>query len=234
MTQDPKLHHVAAAMADARRARMLCTLMDGRAFTAKELAADAGITPQTASAHLAHLRDAGLIVARRSGRCIYHRLAGTAVAEMLESVGRLAPLDHLQRARRRRGARRDGAAALHARCCYDHLAGALGVAVHDAMCAAGHLERQGAAYALSGSGQAWALRAGFTLRGEARPCLDWSERREHLAGPLARDLLAQMLERGWLGRERTGRALIVSDAGRVALARVFGMDEEWVVTVGTG
>ena len=98
MNVEPKLHHIAAAVADASRARMLSTLLDGRAFTNKELASDAGVTPQTTSGHLAQLQAAGLVIAEKIGRNVCHRLAGDRVAGMLESMGRLAPLDHLLRA----------------------------------------------------------------------------------------------------------------------------------------
>lgn len=99
MNVEPKLHRIATAMTDARRARMLCTLLDGRAFANKELASGAGITPQTASGHLAQLQEAGPVVAEKIRRNVYHRLAGDQVVGMLESLGRLAPMDHLQRAR---------------------------------------------------------------------------------------------------------------------------------------
>ena len=225
MQTEPNFHHVAAAMADARRSRMLCTLMDGRAFTAKELACDAGITPQTASAHLGRLKAAGLIHAEKSGRHVYHRLAGVQVAEMLESLGCLSPLDHLQRARKSCGARREGADALFARCCYSHLAGELGVMVHDAMRARALLVPQGEGLRLSAAGQVWAVQHGFRLRAGARRCLDWSERRHHLAGPLAIDLLAQMFAREWVVRAKTGRALILGAAGRAGFEEAFGLHE---------
>lgn len=231
MRTDPKLHEIAAAMADGSRARMLCTLMDGRSFTAKELAVDAGISPQTASVHLARLRDVGLIVAERRGRCVYHRLAGEDVADMLETVGRLAPLDHLHRARRAAGVRRDGADALFARCCYNHLAGTLGVTLHEAMRVRGYLEVAGGCMILSVGGRAWARDHALDLRAGARACLDWSERRMHLAGPMATDLLSAMLAREWLVRGASGRALRVSETGRVWFGDALGLHEDRIVTL---
>ena len=221
MNVEPKLHHIAAAMADARRARMLCTLLDGRAFTNKELASDAGITPQTASGHLAQLQAAGLVVAEKIGRNVYHRLAGDQVADMLESLGRMAPLDHLQRARMARAGGEDN--ALYARSCYSHIAGRLGVAICEAMIARGLADGD---HRLTGAGRGWAAAHGLTVTGRVpvQACLDWSERRPHLKGPLASSLMHKALDEGWLARQEMGRALVLSDAGRAGFGAMLGME----------
>ena len=221
MNVEPKLHHIAAAMADARRARMLCTLLDGRAFTNKELASDAGITPQTASGHLAQLQAAGLVVAEKIGRNVYHRLAGDQVADMLESLGRMAPLDHLQRARMARAGGEDN--ALYARSCYSHIAGRLGVAICEAMIARELVDGD---HRLTGAGRGWAAAHGLTVAGRVpvQACLDWSERRPHLKGPLASSLMHKALDEGWLARQEMGRALVLSDAGRAGFGAMLGME----------
>lgn len=224
MTLNPRLDILGSALADASRARMLCELMDGRAFTNKELAAAAGVTPQTASAHLRKLEEAGLIVAERSGRCIYHRIARSQVAEALETLATLAPCDHLYRAQQRKGAR---AKMLDARSCYDHLAGRLGVLITKALLVRGDLVRDGAGF-LPQPSPRWA-KLGVDLTGRvplARPCLDWTERKQHVAGPVGRQILTQALERNWLQRRRAERGLIVTREGAEALHQILGITWE--------
>ncbi|WP_171179046.1 helix-turn-helix transcriptional regulator [Ruegeria sp. HKCCD8929] len=221
MTLTPRLDILGSALADTSRARMLCELMDGRAFTNKELAGAAGITPQTASAHLRKLEEAGLIAAERSGRCLYHRIAGAQVAEALETLATLAPCDHLYRAQQRKGAR---AQMLAARSCYDHLAGKLGVMIAEALEANGDLIRDDDRF-LPQPSQRWA-QLGVRLTGRAplaRPCLDWTERKSHIAGPIGRQILTQALERDWLQRKRAERGLTVTRAGAETFQQILGI-----------
>ncbi|MCB1395487.1 MAG: helix-turn-helix transcriptional regulator [Rhodobacter sp.] len=217
MSTEPRLDIVGAALADPSRARILCALMDGRAFTNKELALAGGVTPQTASAHLRRLEGAGLTQSLRSGRHVYHRLAGEQVAAALEALSALSPTDHLRRAGGDIGA---------ARSCYNHLAGRLGVAM------TGRLAEMAVIDLADGSPRAGTALVRFcTDLGIAQPrgavgglCLDWTERRHHLSGPLATAILARMLEQGWLQRRVDSRALAITPAGQAALARYFGLE----------
>ncbi|MCE8519169.1 winged helix-turn-helix transcriptional regulator [Ruegeria pomeroyi] len=221
MTLTPRLDILGAALADSSRARMLCELMDGRAYTNKELAGAAGVTPQTGTAHLRRLEEAGLIRATRSGRCLYHRIAGPDVAEALETLSALAPSDHLYRAQQRKGARLK---MLEARSCYDHLAGRLGVAITQALLDQGDLVPDGAQYRVVPS-ERWG-KLGVTLTGRAplaRPCLDWTERLSHVAGPVGREMLSHALAANWLRRLRGERGLDVTPAGAAALRQILGI-----------
>lgn len=204
------------------RALMLSALMDGRARTATELAGEAAVTRQTASAHLAKLTEQGLLALEKQGRHRYYRLRGTEVASALETLMVLG--SH----RRHTGATHAASPEREARTCYDHLAGRLGVALLDALCANGYLEVSESQVALSPSGEALFSDLGIDLEGLerrrgrfARMCLDWSERRNHLAGSLGRALLDYFLENDWL-RPRPGyRAVVVTSRGRAGLSRVF-------------
>ena len=220
---------IAALAGDPARAAMLHALMDGRALTSGELAAAAGIAPQTASRHLAQLAAAGLFTMVKAGRHRYHRLASPAVARMVESIMRVAADTAATRRPVRVGPR--DAALRAGRTCYDHLAGRLGVALADAMVARGHVELEADAGVLTAAGAA-ALRglgldldAGPAKSGRlfCRPCLDWSERRPHLAGRLGAALCAHCLEAGWVRRVAGSRAVSLTPKGRLGLERAFGM-----------
>lgn len=222
MTPEPRLDILGAALADPSRARILCELMDGRAFTNKELAAAAGITPQTASAHLTRLAAAGLITSLRSGRHVYHRIRDAAVARTLEALAGLSPTDHLYRNRRA------GAEARAARACYNHLAGRLGVLIAERLAARGVLAPVEGALAPGPQLGAFLAATGIgaiPTRGRplARPCLDWTERRTHLSGPLATAILHRALAAGWLERQSGTRALFPTTEGHAALERCFGI-----------
>lgn len=201
--------------------------MSGKALTATELAGEAGVTVQTASAHLAKLEAGGLTSVRKSGRHRYVSLAGPEVAAVLEALmGLAAGQGHL---RTRTGPR--DAALREARVCYNHLAGARGIAMYDAMLARGHLVAQGEEIALSAAGAEFVLGFGVDLaalqRARAplcRSCLDWSARRTHLAGGLGRALLARMEVLGWARREAGSRVVRFSAAGGAAFGEQFGTD----------
>jgi DNA-binding transcriptional ArsR family regulator len=222
------LAETAAAIGDPARAAMLAALLDGRALTAGELASAAGVTPQTASGHLARLAGAGLLVVTRGGRHRYHRLASPAVARLLEDLALLAAPP-----RRVATGPRDAQMRL-ARTCYDHLAGRLAVALADALVARGALELSPEAAALTEAGGAFLGRLGIApdpARGTrlfCRPCLDWSERRPHLAGALGAALCAHCFDRGWVRRREGGRALLVTPEGWRGLSDTFGLSAESV------
>lgn len=215
----------AALLSDVARAAILCALMDGRARTAGELAFIAGVTPQTASSHLGRLAEAGLIVVVPQGRHRYHRLAGGETAQTLEALGVLAAG---QPRRSRIPGPRD-AALREARTCYDHFAGHLGVAIADALQQAGGTIPHGRDVEITTEGErrfaclgvdVAALRAG--KRPLCRHCLDWSERRPHLAGAVAAELVQVALAKDWVRRLPDSRAVRVTPDGRRALAAAFG------------
>ncbi|RVU19359.1 ArsR/SmtB family transcription factor [Methylobacterium oryzihabitans] len=227
MTTTAAFAQIAALMGDPARAGMLDALLDGRALTAAELARAAGVTPQTASSHLARLSEAGLLAVERQGRHRYHRLASPSVARMMESVMAVAA-DRPPPRRPATGPR--DRRLRHARTCYDHLAGHVAVAMADAMVARGQIDLAPDGGALTPEGAAFLRDLGIDLDRSAggrrvfcRPCLDWSERRPHIAGVLGAALLDGFLARGWLRRLERTRAVEVTPPGRLALARAFGI-----------
>jgi DNA-binding transcriptional ArsR family regulator len=224
---DANIAAPAALIGDPTRAAMLQALQDGRAQPASALAWAAGVTAQAASNHLAKLVDGGLLAVEREGRHRYYRLASTEVAHALEALSVLAtPVRSLETPRSPKArALRD------ARCCYGHLAGRLGVCVADALVARGLLTPEDdKLYAVTISGRAWFEDLGLDVsalrspRGVARQCLDWTERRHHLAGPLGVKLLERMTALGWLAMEREGRAVRLTVDGRHALRERLGVE----------
>ncbi|EHR52925.1 putative transcriptional regulator [Saccharomonospora marina XMU15] len=226
-----ELAELAGLLADRTRTRFCLALLDGRAWTAGELATLAGVAPSTASEHLDRLVAGGLLVERRQGRHRYVSLAGPDAAELLE--GLLAHLDLA--AERGRTLRRAVASSAMARgrTCYDHLAGRLGVAITDAMTTLGLLDvRHGCA--LTGEGMEWltgVLRvAPAQLRAGRRPlvkcCLDATERRSHLAGAAGAKLCLRMFDNGWVKRIGTGRAVRLTPAGAAALEDLLAIDAD--------
>jgi DNA-binding transcriptional ArsR family regulator len=233
---EPRLARVAAVIGDAARSRMLALLLDGHYATAGELASAATVSAPTASGHLRKLVDAGLVVTEARGRHRYFKLADADVAHALEALALVAE----RGTHERRWAAPERVALRHARCCYGHLAGELGVALKDALVRHGFLVVQadnadtavGSAgangYVLTDAGRAWLASLDIELpaarRGQrlAYPCLDWSERRDHLAGALAVTLLEAFVERAWLRKRPTGtgerhRALELTPRGRQKL-----------------
>lgn len=225
-----KFELIGAALANANRARMLCVLMDGRAFTNKELAAASGVTAQTATEHLHQLAEAGLIVSMRSGRSVYHRLASDEVADLLERLGGLTPEPYLDRSRRLPAV----ASLLGARSCYNHIAGRLGVLLLQAMIDRGAvvLEDEGARVVESGFLTALGPNPRWRGAATAKLCLDWTERRFHLSGPLGTALMAHALESDWL-RRGEARQLIPTDRGYAAFAGHFGLTRQEIDGVST-
>ncbi|MBA2517244.1 MAG: helix-turn-helix transcriptional regulator [Solirubrobacterales bacterium] len=213
MDGDADLATIGAAIGDPARALMLSALIGGRSLPATELARIGKVAPSTASSHLSRLGAAGLIEVERRGRHRYHRLADERVAHALEALAAVAsplPIRSLRAAQQ-------STAERAARSCYDHLAGALGVAVTDQLCFVGTLDR-----ATLGLLDPRPLRAlgvdvdalAPSRRALTRACLDWTERRDHLAGRLGAALLETLLERAWIVRAAHGRALTVTPAGR--------------------
>jgi DNA-binding transcriptional ArsR family regulator len=232
MASNAKFAEVAALAGDPARAGMLHALMDGRALTATELAQVAGITPQTASGHLGRLAAAGLVEVEKQGRHRYHRLASPAVARMMESIMQVASGLESMRPAPVTGPR--DAALRAARTCYDHLAGRLGVALADGLVAGGHVELASDAGLVTDAGIALFDRLGIDVaslsaaRGKrarvlCRPCLDWSERRPHLAGAVGAALCVRSLEEGWVRRITGTRAVAITPKGQRVFREAFGV-----------
>jgi DNA-binding transcriptional ArsR family regulator len=232
MTSLATFAEVAALAGDPARAGMLHALMDGRALTASELAYVAGITPQTASAHLARMATAGLLTVEQQGRHRYHRLASAAVAQMMESIMQVASGPGSTRPPRVVGPK--DAALRMARTCYDHLAGRLGVALADALVGGGHVELASDGGLLTDAGVKFFDRIGLDVdavkvrsgkrsaRILCRPCLDWSERRFHIAGRIGAALCSHCLGQGWILRVRDSRAVTITPKGERVFREQFG------------
>jgi DNA-binding transcriptional ArsR family regulator len=215
---------------------MLHALMDGRALTASELAYIAGITPQTASAHLARMATAGLLSVEKQGRHRYHRLASLAVAQMMESITQVASGPGSMRPPRVVGPK--DAKLRMARTCYDHLAGRLGVALADALVGGGHVELAGDGGLVTDIGVEFFDRIGIDLDAAAtrsgirsarilcRPCLDWSERRPHIAGRVGAALCAHSLGQGWIRRIKETRAVTITPQGERVFREQFRVQLE--------
>ncbi len=223
---DVDLAAVGALVGDRTRAQVLLALDDGRARTAGDLAALAGVSKATISAHLAKLVAGGLILVETRGRHRHFRIAGPQVARAIESLLLVAPD---QPVRSLRGAD-VGTAMRFARLCYDHLAGQLGVAVLDALCAEGLVDDDGDGYRITCSGEAALARFAIDVaalqrarRSLARGCLDWSERRPHLAGAVGAALAARFLELDWLVRRPIGRAVMLTEKGTIGFRETFGV-----------
>lgn len=226
---------VARLLASPARSAVVDALMDGRALTAGELARLAGVRPSTISGHLGDLVDRGLLAVVAAGRHRYYRLASAEVAAALEALSRICPATPVRSLRQ---SATDRSLRL-ARMCYDHVAGALGVALLDQMLAGGWLVGdpatagalpRGSLEVTEGTAGLFA-RLGVDVadcrrsrRHLARPCLDWSERRMHLAGSLGAATATAMIDRGWLRRASSGRGLRITQAGGHGLGEVFGID----------
>lgn len=222
------LASLAALLADETRAAICLALLDGRWWTAGELAAHTRVARSTATEHLHRLVEGGLLVERRQGRHRYVQLADPSVAHLIEDLSaRLEPRQdsvHGLRAVTANAALRRG------RTCYDHLAGRLGVAVTDAMTEAGLLD-QSCGFALTQAGLGWLtdalrlepqdLRPG--KRPLARGCLDWTERRQHLAGTAGAKLCQKFFDNGWIARVGSGRAVRPTAAGQAAMRDLLGL-----------
>ncbi|HKX43489.1 MAG TPA: winged helix-turn-helix domain-containing protein [Burkholderiaceae bacterium] len=221
-TPEPRFAKVAAMIGDPTRARMLAALMNGRYMAAGELADAAGVSAQTASGHITKLLDAELVVLRTQGRHRYLRLADAEVGHVLEALSLVAERG-ADAAKWEQGAYKPLKAA---RTCYSHLAGELGVALFEGLLARGTLVPCDGHFALSASGRDELQRLGLDVpnvsaasaRRFAYACLDWSERRDHLAGALAVALLEHAFAQGWLRRTAGSRALTLTPPGAKALA----------------
>ncbi|THD70734.1 MAG: ArsR family transcriptional regulator [Bradyrhizobium sp.] len=228
MKAGPDIAMIAALVGDPARANMLMALMTGRALTASELAVEAGITPQTASSHLSKLEAGGLLEQEKQGRHRYYRLSDPDVAGLLEGLeGVAARAGHM---RVRTGPK--DPALRHARICYDHLAGDLGVQMLDSMKKQRLLRQSKQAIELTVEGKRFLADSlqisAETLTHPRRPlckaCLDWSERRHHLAGTLGAAMMTRFTELKWAARDTTPGSRVVnfSRTGEKRFAALFG------------
>ncbi|WLS04649.1 ArsR/SmtB family transcription factor [Shinella oryzae] len=221
---------VANLIGDAARANMLSALMGGQALTAGELARHAGVTPQTTSGHLGKLAEAELIAVEKQGRHRYYRLASPDVAHAIHALMAVAASGPK---RYHPIGPRDEALRL-ARTCYDHMAGRLAVALADALTGMGHVVLADGAGLVTDEGRRFFCDFGIKLDGETsskrplcRTCLDWSERRPHLAGRLGAALLDRSVALGWISRTAESRALRITRAGEAGFSSTFCLPPDW-------
>ena len=233
---EPRLARVAAMIADPTRSRMLAYLLDGQHASAGELATAAGVRPSTASSHLDKLTRADLVVCEPRGRHRYFKLADGEVAHALQALALVAERGahdsawaHPERQRLR-----------EARCCYGHVAGRLGVALWEKLQRDGRLREAASGAELTEAGRIWLATLGFTavpVRAGQRfayGCLDWSERRDHMAGSLARQLFAHFVAEGWVRQRSTNttggghRVLDITPSGQRHLLPKLGLDSPFV------
>ncbi|WP_438488525.1 ArsR/SmtB family transcription factor [Streptomyces sp. S186] len=228
--ETPDLAALAALLADRTRAAICIALLDGGTWTAGELAEYAGVAPSTATEHLNLLVAGGLLAEERQGRRRYVRLAGPDTAETLENLAGLAPyrqvrIRSLAEANHRR-------ALHHARTCYDHIAGALGVALAETMTERGLLVRE-YGLELTAAGTEWLAALGIPHAGHSpahrahvRTCLDWTSRRQHLSGAVGAALYRHALEHRWIIKAPASRILAITEAGRAAFRGRLGLPDE--------
>lgn len=226
MKTGPNIAHVAALVGDPARANILTALLGGQALTASELAHEGGVTLQTASSHLAKLREARLVGVRKAGRHRYFNLGGSEVAHMLEAIMGVAV--GVGPTRVRPGPKEP--ALRRARVCYDHLAGDLGVQLYEGIRRMKLIGKKGEGIALARKGRQFC--ADFAVdvadlerlrRPMYRECLDWSERRNHLAGSLGAALLTRFYDLGWAKREPGSRVVAFSKTGEKAFLDRFAV-----------
>jgi DNA-binding transcriptional ArsR family regulator len=228
MTTGPRLDQIARLLADRSRAEMVSALMDGRQWTGRELAGVAHVTPSTASSHLQRLTDGEIVSVVTHGRHKYYRISRPDVAHALETLMTVAP----PAAPRNAHARGLDAAMRRLRTCYDHLAGAVAVALADTLVARGAICFTDTAGSVTPRGAALFANLGVELdvppgrRPTCRPCLDWSERRYHLAGRYGAALACHAIENGWVVRHGESRALEITERGVIAFRDSFGVGAE--------
>src|SRR5262245_40422436 len=227
MITGPIIAEIAALVGDPARATMVAALVDGGAQTASELAAAARITPQTASAHLAKLTKAGVLSVARNGRHRHFRLASPAVADMIDGIVAVA----LAKRPRYLPLSLPARALTAARICYDHLAGRLSVDLTDALVARRYVVLDDETAEITPAGARFISRFGIALprgretrRRASRLCLDWTERRPHIAGALGSAITTRCFDLGWIQKAKRSHAVIVTPSGRRGFRETFGLD----------
>ncbi|WP_276484276.1 ArsR/SmtB family transcription factor [Paraflavitalea pollutisoli] len=218
---------ITALIGEAARATMLWSLLDGRAYTAGELALSAGISPQSASNHLNKLVEGGLLRVEKQGKHRYYCFARHEVAYAIEGLASLVP----EKRTMMPAARLQNGDVRYARTCYDHLAGNLAVNITQGLVRKRLLQVKDDTYLVSQKGIAWFAELSIDVhalqqqkRAFAQPCLDWSERRHHLAGALGAALLDQLVARHWVRRKINERTVILTAKGQQVLERLGLID----------
>lgn len=216
--------NIASLIGEPVRAKILWTLMDGRAYTARELAIGVETTPQNLSMHLSKLLRAGLLSVEAQGRHRYYTYSRPEVADAIEAMANLVPAEQMIRKDM------DAVPIKFCRTCYDHLAGKVGVAVTESLLRQKLIVYREKELDVTQKGLQWFAEWGIDCaevkeqrRAFAKPCLDWTERRHHLAGALGAALLEKMLEAHWLRRTAQSRAVVVTAKGRQALEDRFNI-----------
>ena len=227
MITGPIIAETAALVGDPARATMLSALLDGRALTASELASAARITPQTASSHLAKMTEAGLLAVTREGRHRHFRLASPTVAAMIDAIVAVA----LAKRPRYRPLSREARALGAARICYGHLAGRLSVALTDSLASRKYVVLDDDTAEITARGVRFLTEFGIELpalrasrRRVCRLCLDWTERRPHIAGAVGAAITNRCFELGWMERMKRSQAVVVTQRGRRGFQQTFGVD----------
>jgi DNA-binding transcriptional ArsR family regulator len=216
--------HIASMIGEPVRAKILWTLMDGRAYTARELAIGVETTPQNLSMHLSKLLHAGLLAVEAQGRHRYYSYSRAEVADLVEAMANLIPAEQVLRKDT------DVVPIKFCRTCYDHLAGKVAVSITESLLRQKLIVYRGKDLDVTLKGVQWFAEWGIDCgevkkqrRAFAKPCLDWTERRHHLAGALGAALLEKMLEAHWFRRTAQSRAVVVTAKGRQALEAQFNV-----------
>jgi DNA-binding transcriptional ArsR family regulator len=227
MITGPIIAEIAALVGDPARATMVSALLDGRALTASELASAARITPQTASTHLAKLTEAGVLSVVRNGRHRHFRLASPTVADMIDGIVAVA----LEKRPRYRPLSRQARALSVARICYDHLAGRLSVDLTESFVVREYLVLDDEVAEITPAGTRFLTEFGIdvptlpsTRRHFCRLCLDWTERRPHIAGAVGVAITKRCFDLGWIERMKRSHAVIVTPLGQRGFRKTFGID----------
>ncbi|HEX9570916.1 MAG TPA: helix-turn-helix transcriptional regulator [Burkholderiales bacterium] len=228
MNDEPDVARIASLLADPARARILRTLIDGTTRPAGELAYAANISAQSASAHLAKLVDAGLLSLEAQGRHRYFRIASAEVADAIESLGSLSMAVRPRNPRSPAIPKPAPVQFLHARTCYDHLAGEIAVEVCEAMLKARWMTAEGRDFRVTRLGEKRLVALDVDLaaarrsrRAFARACVDLTQRRPHLGGALGAALLDLCIARGWVLRTQRSRAVSITPRGSEAFGKLF-------------
>jgi DNA-binding transcriptional ArsR family regulator len=227
MGHESNISSVASLLADSSRAAMIALLMDGRHHPAGELAAAAAVTPQTASFHLSKMVETGIVMVEKHGRHRYYRIGRQEDAVIIEQILTLVKPVEVRSLRESVQMR----TLRHARFCYDHLAGQVAVAITESMVAHNYLHIEGMDYIITESGEPFFKDLGIHLkdlrkkrRSFSRCCLDWTERKYHLAGSLGHALTDHLFQLQWLIRHDSGRGVHVTKEGEAGIYRTFGID----------
>jgi DNA-binding transcriptional ArsR family regulator len=216
----------AGLIGDATRAAIMWTLLDGRAFTATELSIAVNTSPQNMSMHLAKLLEANLLCVEKQGRHKYYRFSNKEVAYVVEAMANLIPMSETSSKKKEE----NHSPIKYCRTCYDHLAGKIGVALADSLLEQKVIIEKNNTFEISTEGEKWFSDFGINIE-EAqkqkriflKPCLDWSERRNHIAGSIGTMLLNKMLEQDWIRKAKDSRAIIITGKGEKEMLKHFNV-----------